>query len=58
MQTALGMGLGNNARQAIDAAMPYPEGRWLFIAVDSPGDLEDVKKLLALRVKEKRLVKV
>ncbi len=57
VQTTLGMGLGENVHRAIDAAIPYPEGRWLFITVDSPGDLEDVKKLLALRVKEKRLVK-
>ncbi len=41
--------LGKNARQAIEAARPYPEGKWLFVRVESPGDLEDARNLVALK---------
>ncbi len=41
--------LGKNARQAIDAATPYPEGKWLFVRVESPGDAEDARNLVALK---------
>ncbi|MGD0707055.1 MAG: DUF3788 domain-containing protein [Anaerolineaceae bacterium] len=44
--------LGQNAQQAIERATPYPEGRWLFIPVESKSDLEDVQRLLALRVEK------
>ena len=37
------------------AAAPYPEGRWLFIPVESAQDAEDVQALVALRAREKRL---
>ena len=55
IETAQGMGLGDNAQQAIARAHPYPEGRWLFIAVESEQDVQDVQRLLALRVETKRL---
>jgi hypothetical protein len=51
------MKLGENVQQAIAQATPYPEGRWLFIAIESEADLRDVQQLLALRVKTKRLQK-
>jgi hypothetical protein len=51
------MKLGENVQQAIAQATPYPEGRWLFIAVESDADLRDVQQLLALRVETKRLQK-
>lgn len=51
---ALSMSLGQNARKAIESANPYPEGRWLFIPVESAGDLEDVCRLLVLRAKGNR----
>jgi hypothetical protein len=54
---ALGMNLGSNVQQAIAGAIPYPEGRWLFIAVESAGDMQDIQRLLKLRVRTKRLVK-
>jgi hypothetical protein len=57
VETALGMKLGRNARQAIEGAHPYPEGRWVFIPVESEKDLKDVQRLLALRAETKRLVK-
>jgi hypothetical protein len=47
--------LGENVQQAIARAHPYPEGRWLFIPVESEQDLQDVVHLLALRVETKRL---
>ncbi|MDR3574990.1 MAG: DUF3788 family protein [Anaerolineaceae bacterium] len=42
--------LGENSLGAIDAANPYPEGRWLFIAMQSAGDLVDVKRMLAVKI--------
>jgi hypothetical protein len=55
VEQALGMGLGQNAQQAIARAHPYPEGRWLFIPVASEDDLRDVQRLLSLRAETKRL---
>ncbi len=48
---------GENVRQAIERAYPYPEGRWLFIPVESENDIRDIHQLLALRVETKRLSK-
>ena len=48
--------LGDNARQAIARATPYPEGRWLFIPVQSAADRRDIEQLLALRVATKHLI--
>lgn len=42
--------LSKNTKQAIDRAHPYPEGKWLFIAVESERDAADVKALLTLKV--------
>jgi hypothetical protein len=57
VETAQGMRLGKNAREAIANAHPYPEGRWVFVAVASARDVEDVKRLLTLRAQTKRLLK-
>jgi hypothetical protein len=46
---ALASGLGEGARRMIEAAKPYPEGRWLFIPIDSEDDLLDVERLLATK---------
>ena len=51
VQSALRLKLGKNARRAIDAANPYPEGRWLFIAVESAKDVTDIKHLLDLKTR-------
>jgi hypothetical protein len=48
------MKLGQNVKDAIARAKPYPEGQWLFIPVDSVGDVRDIKNLLALRVDSNR----
>lgn len=55
VEIALGMQPGRNVQEAIARANPYPEGRWLFIPVESQADLEDIYRLLELRVKSKRL---
>lgn len=57
VDAALAMPLGTNTRQAIEKANPYPEGRWLFIPVQSAADLDDVRRLLELRAKMKPLKK-
>ena len=57
IEQALEMKLGENVQQAIARATPYPEGRWLFIPVESEADLRDVQRLLALRVETKGLQK-
>jgi hypothetical protein len=57
VEQAQGMELGENVQRAIAQATPYPEGRWLFIPVESEADLQDVQRLLALRVETKRLPK-
>lgn len=49
------MALAQNAQEAIARAHPYPEGKWLFIAVESAQDVEDIKHLLALRAETKGL---
>ena len=33
----------------IDAAHPYSEGRWLFIPIKSNRDLQDIKRMLAIK---------
>ena len=51
------MELGAKAQQVIASAHAYPEGRWLFVPVETADDLRDVQRLLTLRVKTKRLLK-
>jgi Protein of unknown function (DUF3788) len=48
-EKALSLKLGKHVRQIIEQAHPYPEGRWLFIAVKSERDIKDVQQLLALK---------
>ena len=40
-----------NAREAIQNANLYPEGKWLFIKIETRADVEDVKELLKLKMK-------
>lgn len=46
---------GKNVLQAIERARPYPEGRWLFIPVESEEDIREIRRLLALRAETKHL---
>jgi hypothetical protein len=39
------------ARQALETAHLYPEGRWLFVRIESEAELGDVQQLLALKVR-------
>jgi hypothetical protein len=57
IEQTLRMQPGKNVQEAIARANPYPEGRWLFIPVESPEDILDTRKLLALRADTKRLQK-
>lgn len=57
IEKILGMHPGPNVQRAIERAQPYPEGRWLFIPVESEADLGEVKQLVALRAETRRLVK-
>ena len=41
--------LGKNARKVLESARQFPEGRWLFIRVNSKQDLRDIQQLLLLK---------
>ncbi len=56
VEAAQRLPLGRNAQEAIERAHPYPEGRWLFIPVESVEDAGDIRQLLVLRVESKRLL--
>jgi hypothetical protein len=51
VDTAMGLGLGEHAREAIATAHPYPEGRWLYIPVTSRREVQDIQQLLSLKAK-------
>ncbi len=55
VEQTLGMQPGKNVQEAIARAHSYPEGRWLFIPIESADDVQDIKRLLGLRVETKRL---
>jgi hypothetical protein len=57
VKQAQSMKLGKNVQQAIAKAHPYPEGRWLFVPVESKNDIRDIQRLLTLRSKTKHLQK-
>ena len=48
-EKALSSGLSKKASKIIEDAHPYPEGRWLFLKVESEQDLNDVKQLLSVK---------
>jgi len=49
LEQAQALTLGDVSRQAIARAKPYPEGKWLFIPVQSRQGLRDVRSLLVLK---------
>ena len=55
VEQALAMQPGKNVQEAIAGAHPYPEGRWVFIPIESADDVQDIKRLLGLRVETKWL---
>ncbi len=40
---------GRNARNVLESARQFPEGRWLFIRVSVKQDLRDIRQLLLLK---------
>ena len=41
--------LGKNAKNVLESARQFPEGRWLFIRVSSKQDIRDIQQLLLLK---------
>lgn len=50
VERAMAMNPGKNVKEAVNRATPYPEGRWLFIRVESKDDIRDIQQLLPLRM--------
>ena len=48
-EKALSSGLSEKTSKIIEDARPYPEGRWLFIKVESEQDLNDIKQFLMVK---------
>jgi len=44
------LALGAHVRDLFDAAHQYPDGRWLFIAVETAQDVDDVVALLETKL--------
>jgi hypothetical protein len=42
--------LGKNARNVLESAHEFAEGRWLFIKVNSKQDLRDIQQVLLLKM--------
>jgi hypothetical protein len=57
IETVQSMNTEKNIRLAIENANPYPEGRWLFIPVESLTDIQDIQQVLELKVRTNRLKK-
>ena len=49
VSTARKMRLGKTVRAAIEKARPYPEGRWVFLRVDSGSNARGARELLLLK---------
>jgi hypothetical protein len=52
-----GVGLGSVVKAAWDGAHPYPDGRWLFLAVDDDETVDDIERLIALKSPPPRRVR-
>jgi len=51
VEKASGLKLGRNVRKVLENAHQFPEGRWLFIRVESQQDITDVQQLLVLKAR-------
>jgi len=51
VEEASNLQLGKNVRKILGSARQFPEGRWLFIRVESEQDIRDVEQLLALKAR-------
>jgi hypothetical protein len=56
IEKALTMKMSKNVQQAITRAHPYPEGRWLFIPVETKEDLSNFQQLVEMRAHAKHLL--
>jgi len=43
--------LGRNVRKVLENAHQFPEGRWLFMRIESEQDITDVQQLLVLKAR-------
>lgn len=55
VEQALKMDLQPDNVKVISRAHPYPEGRWCFIPVWTPQELEDIKQLIQIRAVTRKL---
>ena len=51
---ALTLPLTATVREALEKAHPYPEGRWLFIAVATEDETADIERLVLLKQRPPR----
>ena len=52
-EKASSLKLGKNAKKVLENAHPFPEGRWLFIKVNSRQDISDIQQLVLLKERPK-----
>mgnify|MGYP002153788772 CR=1 FL=1 len=48
-EQAFSLNLGKDVRKVLEKAHRFPEGRWLFIKVESQRDLNDIQRLLLVK---------
>lgn len=46
---AVSLKLGKNVKSVLESAHEFPEGRWLFVKMQSEKDLDDVQELLLVK---------
>ncbi|MGD0764862.1 MAG: DUF3788 domain-containing protein [Dehalococcoidia bacterium] len=51
---AIGLALGRKTREALESAHEYPEGRWLYVPVESDEEVRDIQQLLALKARPRK----
>lgn len=51
VEKAYSLKLGKNARNVLENAHQFPEGRWLFIRTRSRQDIADIQQLLLLKAR-------
>lgn len=50
-EKAFRLSLGKNVRKVLEDARKFPEGRWLFINVETEQDVDDVQQLLMAKAR-------
>jgi hypothetical protein len=49
VEKALSLSISDKVSKIIEDAHPFPEGRWLFIKVESEGDVKDIEQLITVK---------